>query len=122
MMGLDLFSTISILTHVAAILILLSTLPRQFKDILAETNVRYRKICWVILLGTISLMLTNSLQMLLPFFYGTSSEYFFNNLTSTFHATVGIMLGALAHMMYKSTKNTVPHTIDEIAHKDRDRK
>lgn len=114
---MDWFTVIALLAHVAAVLILLSTLPRQLSDIWKEKDTRYRKICWVIFLGTICLTLTNGLQLMLPAFYGGSQERFFNNLTSTFNATVAIILGSLAHMMYRSTNKTVPHTIDDIEKK-----
>lgn len=111
---MDLFGAIALLAHVAAVLILLSTLPRQLSDIWKERDARYRKICWVIFLGTICLTLTNALQLMLPAFYGGPQERFFNNLTSTFNASVAILLGSLAHMMYRNTNKTVPRTIDDI--------
>jgi hypothetical protein len=110
----DLFTAIALLAHMVAVLILLSTLPRQLSDIWKEQDARYRKICWVIFLGTICLLLTNALQLMMPLFYGGPQERFFNNITSTFNASVAIILGSLAHMMYRNTNKTVPHTIDEI--------
>ena len=111
---MEFLSTIALFIHILAILVLLSTMPRQLRDILQEKDIRYRKICWVIFLGTICLISTNILPLLEPFFYNQLHELAFNSLVGTFNALIGIILGILAHLMYKSTKYTVPRTIDEI--------
>lgn len=111
---MDLFTILALLAHIAAVLILLSTLPRQLTDIWHEKDARYRKICWVIFLGTLCLAFSNGLQLMLPLFYGGPAERFFNNITSTFNASIAIILGVLAHMMFRSTQKTVPRTFDDI--------
>lgn len=98
----------------SAIVVLLSTVPRQLHDILREKDTRYRKICWVIFLGTVCLISTNILPLLEPFFYDQAKELAFNSLIGIFNALIGIILGILAQLMYKSSKNTIPKTVDDL--------
>jgi cytochrome bd-type quinol oxidase subunit 2 len=107
-------SIIAWFVHITAVVILLSTVPRQLHDILHEKDVRYRKICWLILLGTMCLISVNTLPLLEPFFYEQVRELAFNTVTSIFNAIITIMLGILAHLMYKSSKETLPKTVDDL--------
>lgn len=111
---MDFFTILTLFAHVIAVVILISTLPRQLSDIWKEKETRYRKICWIIFLGTTCLTLTNALQLLVPLFYGSESERLFNNITSLFNALIAIILGLLAHILYKITNKTIPHTVEDI--------
>lgn len=111
---MDFFTVAAILVHIIAILILLSTLPRQLHDIWAETDTKYRKICWVIFLGTFCLIAMNGVPLMQVLFYESSAERIFWNIVNTFNGLIGVGLGSLAHMMFRSTKLTVPRTIDDI--------
>lgn len=102
--------------HVLAVVLLVSVMPRQLRDISRERDSRHRKVCWILFLGTLSLALSNTLAILHPIFDGTGSEVFFDNLVSLFNAVVAITLALLGQVFQHSTSKTLPQMVDEIEH------
>jgi hypothetical protein len=56
----------------------------------------------------------NILPLLQVWFYGNPNERIFWNITSMFNGIIGMMLGVLAHLMFRSSKDAFPRTIDDI--------
>jgi hypothetical protein len=50
-------------------------------------------------------------------FYNTPTERIFWNISNMVNGTIGVGLGILCHMLFNSTKETIPHTIDETVDK-----
>jgi len=111
---MDFFTSLTIIVHSLAIIVLVSTMPRQLQDIWSEEDARYRKICWVVFIGTFCLTAMNVLPLLQILFYQNTMERFFWNLTNMFQGVIGISLGVLAHIMFSSNKVAFPRVIDDI--------
>ena len=111
---MDFFTITTIFVHIIAVLVLVSTLPRQLQDIWTESDYRYRKICWVVFIGTMCLIAMNIVPFMQIAFYETSSERVFWNLANMFNGFIGATLGVLAHMLYRSSKHAFPRTIDDM--------
>lgn len=111
---MDAFTITTVFVHIIAVLVLVSTIPHQIQDIWGESDDRYRKICWVVFIGTICLIAMNLVPFLQIAFYESPTERLFWNIANMFNGFIGATLGVLAHMMYRSSKHAFPRTIDDL--------
>jgi hypothetical protein len=77
-------------------------------------------VSWIMLIGTLCLIAINVIPLLYPLFYKGDAERIFINIVILMNSAVALVLGILAHMMYRFTKNkSVPFAIDVVDNRTR---
>lgn len=111
---MDSYTLLTFIVHLMAIAVLLSTIPRQLHDIWTEKEDRFRKVCWVVFIGTLCLIAMNVMPIIQMMFYESNLERLSWNTVNLLNGLITGILGMSAHMLYRNTPYSTPRTIEDM--------